>query len=315
MGELLRLIGVDELENVGRVTERANPALLPANSTPDSREYFEREIGTIVAGLMQCAAERFHSFSGRMPLDELSNLVDDGDGIEVALALRIAPREQTMTAEDDAVAAGILLDRPLQHHGQLKTRPLPGYPGELMAEFLVELLHLLPPVGGSGECDGPVGVEVVDVIEGQKAVERGVDGGRDGVVAEGDQRIERNHLILARDAGVDLFERQQLVEVEGGEAGALDAAEVAAGAFDPEHAFRLAVEWIGLVEFGAGVAAAEVGYAEVGAEEVGTVAEQLGRIELRRQGFVPFVLEKTQLGAARHVLTSMWGFYMEHNFT
>ena len=43
-----------------------------------------------------------------------------------------------------------------------------------------------------------------------------------------------DHLVFALDAAVDLLQREQLVQVERGEAGALDAAEVAAGAFDPE---------------------------------------------------------------------------------
>ena len=49
--------------------------------------------------------------------------------------------------------------------------------------------------------------------------------------------------------------------IEGGETGALDAAEVAAGAFDPEHFNGLAGERVELGDLGAGVAAGEVGEA------------------------------------------------------
>ncbi len=38
--------------------------------------------------------------------DELAELVDDGDGGKVALTLRLAPGEEAVAAEDDAVAAG-----------------------------------------------------------------------------------------------------------------------------------------------------------------------------------------------------------------
>jgi hypothetical protein len=75
--------------------------------------------------------------------------------------------------------------------------------------------------------------------------------------------------------------------IEGGKAGALDAAQVAAGAFDPEHFDRFAGERVDLGDFGTGVAAGEVGDAQVGAEQVGAVAQEFGLIERRRQGWGP----------------------------
>ena len=67
--------------------------------------------------------------------DELAELVDDGDGVEVALALGVAPGEEAVAAEHDAVAAGGLRDDAAQHHAQLKAGALPGQPGELVAEL------------------------------------------------------------------------------------------------------------------------------------------------------------------------------------
>ena len=43
-------------------------------------------------------------------LNELPELVDNGDRVEVTLALRLAPREQPVSAEDNAVAGGFGLD-------------------------------------------------------------------------------------------------------------------------------------------------------------------------------------------------------------
>ncbi len=71
-----------------------------------------------------------------------------------------------------------------------------------------------------------------------------------------------------------VLQREQLVEIERREAGALDAAEVAAAALDPEHKLLLAVDGVDGFELRAGVAAAEVGQAEVGAEQVRAVAEK-----------------------------------------
>ena len=237
--------------------------------------------------------------------DELAELIDDGDGVEIALALGFAPGEEAVAAEHDAVAAGGFADDAAEHHAEFEAGALPGKPGELVAVLLVELVHLDFAVGGGGEGDAPVGVEMVDVGEGKIAVERGVDGGGDGIVAEGALGVEVDELVLVFDAAIDFFELEELVEAEGGEAGALDAAEVAAGAFDPEDLAGYAVEGVDLVELGAGVAAAEVGDAEVGTEEIGAVTEQFGGVELRRNCIVPLILKKAELGVRCHDGTSI----------
>ncbi len=172
---------------------------------------------------------------------------------------------------------------------ELEARPLPGKPGELVAELCVELVHALFAVGRSGQCDRPVGVQVIDVREGKEAVERRVDRRRGGIVAEGDERIEFDHRVLFVDAPILLLEREQLVEIEGREARPLDAAEIAAAALDPEHELLLAVDGIDGFELGAGVAAAEVGQAEVRAEQVRAIAEKFGSVQGRSEGIVPLV--------------------------
>ena len=101
-------------------------------------------------------------------------------------------------------------------------------------------LHLFAAVGGGGEGDAPVWVQVIDVFEGEVAVERGVDGGGNGVVAEGAKRVHLDHFVFELDTLVAAREREELVEVEGGKTLALDASEVAATAFDPEDVFLLA---------------------------------------------------------------------------
>ena len=130
--------------------------------------------------------------------------------------------------------------------------------------------------------------------KGRKPWSGRVDGGGDGVVAEGAERVHVDHLVFEVDAAVGGFEGEELVEIEGGEAGALDAAEVAAASLHPEDLFGLAVEGVDLVELGAGVAAAEVGDAQIGAEQVGAIAQKLGTIEGCGDGFIPSVFEKAE---------------------
>ena len=137
-----------------------------------------------------------------------------------------------------------------------------------MVEFAIELRHFVVAVGSGGEGDTPVRMQMVDVREGKETVQRGVDRGRNGIGAEGGHGIHADNQIFFRYALVALFESQHLVEIKGGKAGALDAAEIAAAAFDPEHLDRFAGERVGLGDLGAGIAAAEVGDAQVRAKQV-----------------------------------------------
>ena len=69
--------------------------------------------------------------------------------------------------------------------------------------------------------------------EGKKAVQRRVDGGGHGIVAEGAQRIHGHHFVFSFGAFITALQREQLVLVKGGEAGAANAAQIAARALDP----------------------------------------------------------------------------------
>src|ERR1700735_4817605 len=137
---------------------------------------------------------------------------------------------------------------------------------------------------------------MVNVREGQKAVQGRVDRGCDRVGAEGCQRIERYDLVFEFDAAIALFERQHFIEIEGGKAGALDAAQVAATAFYPQNLNRLASEWVGLCDLGAGVAAAEVGDAQIGAKKVRAIAQKLRRIQSAGETFVPAIIQILERG-------------------
>src|SRR5207245_7830329 len=97
-------------------------------------------------------------------------------------------------------------------------------------------------------------------------------------------------------AAVAAFEPPQLVQIQRGEAAALDAAEVAAAALDPQHGPFATVQGVRLSDLGAGVAAPEVGDAQVAPQEVRAIAEKLGLVEIASDAVVPEVLEVAELG-------------------
>jgi hypothetical protein len=244
--ELLGRLRVDEVEHVGRVGKAADHALLRRDAAADDGHQFQRDSLALGVGADLRAAEA-DSLLLRMLLRELAELIDDGNGAEVALALRLAPGEEAVAAEDDPVATGCGGDRIAQHQGEFKAGTLPRHPHHLVPELLIELRHLFEAVGRGCQRDGPVRVQVIDVRKRKEAVQRCVDGGRDGIVAEGAERIHTDDLVLAGDALVAVGEREHLVEIERGEAGTLDAAEIAARALDPEDLLRLAVERVHLI--------------------------------------------------------------------
>ena len=66
----------------------------------------------------------------RCSADELAHLIDGPDAVDVTRALGVAPREQTVSAQDDAVAPGMALHRTPQHQRQLEAGPLPWQPDD-----------------------------------------------------------------------------------------------------------------------------------------------------------------------------------------
>ena len=286
--------GVDELEDVWGVGKAGDPAVPGADATAQAGSDLDGEPGAGGAGGDDFAAEADGSFFRGVALDELADLVDDGEGVQVALALGLAPGEKAVAAQDDAVAAGVFADCEAHRQAQFKAGTLPGKPDEGVVELAIEFFHFGLAVGGGGQSDAPVGVKMIDVGEGKKAVQRGVNGGGDRIRAEGAEGVHGDHAVFGVNAFVEAFEGQQLLLVEGGKAGALDAAQVAAGAFDPEDFDRLAGKGVDFSDFGTGVAAGKVGDAEVGAEQVGAIAEQAGFVEGGGLLRVPAVFKKRE---------------------
>ena len=237
-----------------------------------------------------------------MTRNELANLVNDSEGVEVALALGPAPGEEAVAAENDSIAARIPLNYPAHSQTQLETGTQPGHPDQRVAEFAVELFHFGFAVGRGRQGDAPVRVKVVDMRKGKKAVQRRVDGGGNRIAAEGGLRVHRNHVVLGGDASVTALEGKKLLLVEGCKSRAANAAQIAARALDPKDLNRLAGTWIDFGDFRAGVAAGKVGDAQVGAKEVGAVAEQFRLVEGGGKGGIPAVFEELERGGSRRRL-------------
>src|SRR6266567_8557943 len=181
-----------------------------------------------------------------------------------------------------------------------------------MVEFAIELLHLGFSVGGGGQSDAPIRMQVVHMREGKKAMQRCVDRCGYRVVAKGTERIHLHHRVFSVLPAIKMFECQQFVLVKRGEPRALDAAEISAAALYPEHLHGLAGKRIELVDFGTGVAAREVSDAQVRAEQIGAISQQLGFIQLVGYGWVPTIFKKLEGGRSNgcngHFNTTLFAF-------
>ena len=295
LAERLRPLGVGERDRVLAAVVVRDHAPVRRHRPAQIRQDAVDERRAVRGRLGRRAAEERTARALGVILHELAHLIDGLDAAEIRLFLRLAPREQAVSAEHDAVAPRVRLDRLPQHQRELESGPLPGHPRDAASVLLVELVELLLPVGARGEGDRPVGVKVIDVREREKGVERGVDRRRDAVLAEGAERVITHHLVLVRLAPIPPDEIVQLVHVEHGEPRGANRRQIAAAALDRHHAPRLARQRIGQVELRARVPAAEVRDPEIRAEQVRTIAKELQRLggEGSRLTGVPEVLEES----------------------
>ena len=203
---------------------------------------------------------------------ELPQLVDDGDGVLVAFTLGIAPGKQTVAAQNDPIAVGILAHRAPQHHAQFKSRTLPGEPDQMVIELTIELFHSRKAVGRSSQSDAPVRMEMVDMFEWKKPVQGSIDRRGHRALAEGTQRIHVDHFVFVLRSTIAAFGGEQFIQIKCGKSRSLDASEIATTTLDPKNFFPGSIQRIGLKNFGTGVSAAEIGDAQIGSQQVGAVA-------------------------------------------
>lgn len=198
---------------------------------------------------------------------------DDVQRVALALLGRVAPRRDPVPAQDtpDGPRIGLLHGGDVQT--ELETGPSPRHPYDGVTETLGGQLL---PVGGAGERDAGVGVQMVHVRGFDQPVHRRVDRGRRTALAV-QAVVERgDHLVLAVDPGVDVGQRPQPVQPQHGEPRPGQRPEIPTGPLDPHQLHITPGDGVGRGALGGGVPAGVVGVAGVGTETVGTGEEGVG---------------------------------------
>ena len=217
----------------------------------------------------------------------------------VARLVVVGPVDEAVLPQDDPVDAGVLLDGARERQAEVEARPLPGQPGHLVA---VDLAHEPLAVLRGRQGDHRVRMGVVDVLEGDEPVQRGVDRARPRVEVVDRVGVGRHHPVLRRRLRalvrvrlVERAEHPQPVHVQRREVLALGGPQVAPRTLHPQDLDVLARERVGHGDLAAGVPAPRVGDALVRSQQVGAVHQALHRIEAGGRLVVPAVANVTEL--------------------
>ena len=168
-----------------------------------------------------------------------------------------------MAAEHDANELRLSSDQVAQAQAEIEAGPLPVEPAEPAAEGIG---YVVAAVGGCRERDQRVGMQVIDMGRGKKAVEWRVDRRHRAARAEARVVEQRDHLVLPVEPFVDALHGAQPFEVDKGETIGSQRAEVSAGPLHGEHGARLTRDRVLEIDLRGRVAAAEVRDAWVGTE-------------------------------------------------
>src|SRR5271165_3495857 len=120
--------GVHKTKNLGLRAEGSDQPLFGGYAATNHREKVLSENEMIFNNGCAASTKKFCSALLKMLQNKLPQLVDDRNGVDVALALRFAPSEEPMSAENDPVTVRRLCYGFAQHHGQLKAGALPRQP-------------------------------------------------------------------------------------------------------------------------------------------------------------------------------------------
>ena len=237
-----------ELANVSAVVRPvvvSDDAAVRRDRTAEVRQHGRRGPVAIDDSGHARPAEQRPARRARVILDELAHLIDRPDAVQVTLVLGIAPGEETVARRASCRrtrdvprprdAASAPSSKPGRCHGtHTRRRPKRTLNSASLSAPLALAASAMPSPDG----DGPRG-------ERQERVQRRVDRGRDPVLAERAQRVERHHLVFVRFAAIPRHQLLELVEVEQGESGGANRSQVAAAALHRQHADRRARQWIG----------------------------------------------------------------------
>src|SRR6516165_2642785 len=95
VGQFSRVGRVDELQNIIGVAEACDPAILRAHTPAEVGDDFRCEMLALRARGDGFTSKANGAFRFAVTGDKLADLIDDGERVDVALALRIAPGEKT----------------------------------------------------------------------------------------------------------------------------------------------------------------------------------------------------------------------------
>ena len=217
-------------------------------------------------------AEASQRLRPALAADELLRPADQAQGVALALLGGPAPRGQAVAAQDHALEAGAGLVDALDQQRELEPWSPPRHPGDLLPEALLGQLFA---VGGGGQRDDGVGVEMIDVRDPEQPVHRGVDAGRGPALAEAAEVEHLVQLVLLLLAPVHLLEASEPIDDQGRQPVGRQRAEVPPGSFDPHQLHVVAGDRILHHRLGRGVPAAVVGVATIGANAI-RAPDQLG---------------------------------------
>ena len=239
-----------------------------------SREAMARSFGARAAA----AARRSSAGSAPAVLDDRSEGlgvtvgvdvglrgVDDPPAVRLGLLAGRAPGGDPVAAEDHADRRRVGRVDGGDVQPELEAGAPPGHPDHPVPE---DLLGQRLTVGGGGDGDPGVGMEVVDVRGVDQRVHGGVDRGGGPSEAVPAEVEGRHHLVLPVLAGIHVDEGAHPVEAEDGQAVLGEGPEVTAGALHPQQVDVLPRHRVDLGARGRRVAAGEVGDAGIGAQPV-----------------------------------------------
>ena len=197
--QLLAARRTDELEHGRRVDDVHDLRRISAQRAAQRRRHDADE----PRALRRRERGRHHGterIASPVRVEPVRGLLNDGERRLVAAARRVAPRNEPVAAENEAVRALSIGRRPADRQAEIEPRALPGNPADGVAEDLRDELAAAPC---SGERDDRVRVHVIDVPVWNERVQRRVDAGRARVQIERAMRKVRRHLVFVLAPAVD----------------------------------------------------------------------------------------------------------------
>jgi hypothetical protein len=177
-----------------------------------------------------------------------------------------------VAAEDHPLEAWTGVVKALDAQRELEPGSPPWHPGHLLPEALLgELLA----IGGGGQCDDGIRVEVVDVRNPEQPVHRRVDAGSGATPTEAAEVEQLVQLVLLLLAPVHLLEASKPLHDQGRQPIGRQRGEIPAGSFDPHQLHVVTGDGILHERLGRRVPAAVIGVATIGAQAI-RAPDQLG---------------------------------------